>query len=204
MIKCDVNVCGVVSRNAAVKKDNDGKEFFVFGLQIPVKNRQGDEAKLEISVSNDGGKAKAAIFTTGKRVAVSGTMTVLKRKGKIYYNLRSEGDAELTSSKAEDNIDGTMTFRGKIGGKKGVEIRTDKNDKEYKVFAAFSSDKQQDGDPEFTWVNFLYFNPKDGEDFLQANAYIEAKGRLELSVFKGDVTMECHVQEVKRWELEKK
>ena len=193
MIKCNVNVCAVISRSAVVK-DNNGEEFFVYTVKLPVKGRHDEVKDLFISVSQDGGKGKAAMFTEGRRVAVKGTLTVKKKDGKVYYNLRSTGEAELTKSSAEDNIEGTMEFIGKIG-KKGVETREDKKNEKFKTFSAFSSEKNGDT-TEFIWVSFLYFRPKDNEGFLDANKYINVTGDLQLNIFKDDIALQCRVREI--------
>ena len=149
----------------------------------------------------DGDKSKASVFAAGRRININGTLTIRKKGGKTYFNLRADS-AELANSKSDNLIEGTMEFRGKIG-KKGVEEKTDQKGKPFKAFSAFSSDK--DGDNvEFTWVRFLYFNPKDGEDFLQANTYVEAKGDLQLGVYKDEISIDCRVSEVAPWVLEQK
>ena len=200
MIKCNVSACAAINRAASVKNVKDNS-FLTFGIKIPVEGRDGSKKDLEISVSVDGDKSKASVYAVGRRLNISGTMTVRKKGGKTYFNLRADS-SELANSKSENFIEGTMEFRGKIG-KKGVEVKTDKKEKTYKAFSAFSSDK--DGDNvEFTWVRFLYFNPKDGEDFLQANTYVECKGDLQLGVYKDEISLDCRVSEVAPWELEKK
>ncbi len=200
MIKCNVSACAAINRAASVKNVKDNS-FLTFGIKIPVEGRDGSKKDLEVSVSIDGDKSKASVYAVGRRLNISGTMTVRKKGGKTYFNLRADS-AELANSKSENFIEGTMEFRGKIG-KKGVEVKTDKKEKTYKAFSAFSSDK--DGDNvEFTWVRFLYFNPKDGEDFLQANTYVECKGDLQLGVYKDEISLDCRVSEVAPWDLEKK
>lgn len=201
MIKCDLNVCAVISRAASVKNGKEGNSFLAFSVKLPVEGRDGSKKDLELSVSLDGDKSKAAVFTSGRRVTLSGVLTVRKKGGKVYFNFRADS-AELANSKESDRIEGTMEFRGKIG-KKGVDVKNDKNGDTYKAFSAFSTDK--DGDKaEFTWIRFLYFNPKDGEDFLAANSYIEVKGDLQVGVFKDEVTLDCRVTDVQPWVLEKK
>ena len=182
-------------------KESNGQEFFTFGIKLPVEGRDGARKDLEISVSHDGGKGKAAMFTTGRRIAVKGVLTVRKKAGRIYWNLRADGDAEVTKSTAEDNISGTMEFRGKTG-KNEIIVKKDKNDKEFKSFSAFSRDKDGEN-ADFTWVNFLYFEPKDGEDFLKPQTYISATGELQLNVFKDEVSLTCRVSKVEPWELSK-
>ena len=148
MIKCNVSACAAINRAASVKNVKDNS-FLTFGITIPVEGRDGSKKDLEVSVSVDGDKSKASVYAVGRRLNISGTMTVRKKGGKTYFNLRADS-AELANSKSENFIEGTMEFRGKIG-KKGVEVKTDKKEKTYKAFSAFSSDK--DGDN----VEFLYF-----------------------------------------------
>ena len=201
MIKCNLTVCAAISRAASVKNGKEGNTFLSFNVKVPVEGRDGSKKELEMSVSLDGDKSKASVFSAGRRVNLSGVLTIRKKGGKVYYNFRADS-AELANSKSESSIEGTMEFRGKIG-KKGVEEKTDKNGDVYKAFSAFSTDK--DGDKaEFTWVRFLYFNPKDDEDFLQANTYVEVKGDLQLGVFKDDISIDCRVSEVTPWVLEQK
>ena len=201
MIKCDLNVCAVICRAASVKEGKDGNHFLSFNVKLPIEGRDGSSKELEMSVSVDGDKSKASVYAAGRRVNLVGTLTVRKKGGKIYHNFRAES-ASIANSKDPDHIEGTMEFKGKIG-KKGVDVKTDKNNDTYKAFSAFSTDK--DGDKaEFTWIRFLYFSPKDDEDFLKADAYIEAKGDLQLGVFKDEISMDCRISEVKPWVLEKK
>lgn len=200
MIKCNVSICAAISRAASVKNGKDSS-FLTFGIKVPVEGRDGSKKDLEVSVSLDGDKSKASVFVVGRRVNLSGTLMVRKKDGKTYFNLRADS-AELANSKSANLIEGTMEFRGKIG-KKGVEEKTDKHKKAYKAFSAFSSDK--DGDKvEFTWVRFLYFNPKEGEDFLQANTYVEVQGELQLGVYKDEISIDCRVSDVAPWELNQK
>lgn len=200
MIKCNLNVCAVISRAASVKEGKDGNTFLSFGVKIPVEGRDGSKKDLELSVSLDGDKSKSLSFPANRRVNMSGVLTVRKKDGKLYFNFRADS-AVPANSKDGDRIEGTMEFRGKIG-KKGVDVKTDKNNATYKAFSAFSTDKNGDK-AEFTWIRFLYFNPKDGEDFLAANSYIEAKGDLQVGVFKDEVTLDCRVSEVQPWVLNK-
>lgn len=201
MIKCDLNVGAVICRAASVKEGKDGNSFLSFNVKLPIEGRDGSSKDMEISVSADGDKSKVSIYAAGRRVNLTGSLIVRKKGGKIYYNLRADS-VSIANSKDADRIEGTMEFKGKIG-KKGVDVKTDKKNNTYKAFSAFSTDK--DGDKaEFTWVRFLYFNPKDDEDFLKADAYIEANGELQLGVFKDEISLDCRVSDVKPWVLERK
>ena len=201
MIRCELTACAVITRSASVKAGKDDTQFVSFGITYPVVGRNGEKKNLEVGVTVDGGKDVAAIYTNGRRVNILGMLNIVKRNGKVFFNLRADGGVELTKSTDPDKFEGKMEFKGKIG-KKGVDENKDKKDNVFKSFSAFSSDR--DGDKtEFTWVRFLYFNPKEGEDFLQANAYIQAKGELQLGVFKDEISLDCRLEEVSPWELKK-
>lgn len=201
MIRCELTACAVITRSASVKAGKDDTQFVSFGITYPVVGRNGEKKNLEVSVTVDGGKDVAAIYTNGRRVNILGILNIVKRNGKVFFNLRADGGVELTKSTDPDKFEGKMEFKGKIG-KKGIDEKKDKKDNVFKSFSAFSSDR--DGDKtEFTWVRFLYFNPKEGEDFLQPNAYIQAKGELQLGVFKDEISLDCRLEEVSPWELKK-
>lgn len=201
MIRCELTACAVITRSASVKAGKDDTQFVSFGITYPVVGRNGEKKNLEVGVTVDGGKDVAAIYTNGRRVNILGILNIVKRNGKVFFNLRADGGVELTKSTDPDKFEGKMEFKGKIG-KKGIDEKKDKKDNVFKSFSAFSSDR--DGDKtEFTWVRFLYFNPKDGEYFLQPNAYIQAKGELQLGVFKDEISLDCRLEEVSPWELKK-
>ena len=201
MIRCELTACAVITRSASVKAGKDDTQFVSFGITVPVVGRNGEKKNIEVGVTVDGGKDVAAVYTNGRRVNILGILNIVKRNGKVFFNLRADGGVELTKSTDPDKFEGKMEFKGKIG-KKGVDEKKDKKDNVFKSFSAFSSDR--DGDKtEFTWVRFLYFNPKEGEDFLQPNAYIQAKGELQLGVFKDEISLDCRLEEVSPWELKK-
>lgn len=202
MIKCEVEVCAKITRAASVKETKDGNTFLSFGVQLPVVGRDGSKKDLDIGVSVNGGKGEKSIYAAGRKVNLSGILTIHKKNDNIYFNLRADDGAEVCKSSDESKIDGSMEFLGKIG-KKGVEIHTDKKGNTFKTFSAFSSDKNGDK-TEFTWVRFLYFEPKDGEDFLKENTYVKVNGKLQLGVFHDNVSLDCVVEEVSPWELTKK
>jgi len=201
MIKCEVTCCGVISKAAEVKENNKTHESFLsFKVKYPVRDRSGEMKDMEISVSMPGEKGQAGIYTAGRRVRLSGTLVPKMRKDKLFFDLRCEGGKDILAKSTEsDALEGTMEFRGSIG-KKGIDVRTGKNDKPYKGFSAYSMEKHGE-EKEYTWVRFLYFDPKDGEDFLQAKALVECKGDLRLGVFKDKISLECLLKEVSPWEL---
>ena len=199
MIKSNLKVCATINRAASVKKDKKGASYLSYGVQLPVSGKNGESQTLVINVMMAPSKSSVSDLTVGRRVALEGEMTIHKHGGKLCCYLRPER-VELVEN-GSDSIEGTLEFRGKLG-KKDVELKEDKNGNIYMVFSAFSTDKTKDK-PEFTWVSFLYFDPKDGEDFLKPGTYIDAKGTLQLGVYHDAVTLDCLVDEVKPWILNK-
>lgn len=200
MIKCNVSVCGKINRSAVAKKSKTGEDFISFGITIPVKDRNDKKKDFEISVSANGDRNNTSVYSTGRKVSIDGTLTIVKKNNRLYLNLRCD-NLDLVKSTEPERIEGTMDFKGKIG-KNGVEEKEDKKGNTYKVFSAFASDK--DGEQrEFTWVRFLYFKPKDNEDFLQAGRYIQAEGDMQLGLFNDELSLECRVSSVSEWHLEK-
>ena len=199
MIKSNLKVCATINRAASVKKDKKGASYLSYGVQLPVSGKNGETQILVINVMMAPSKGSVSDLTVGRRVALEGEMAIHKHGGKLSCYLRPER-VELVEN-GSDSIEGTLEFRGKLG-KKDVELKEDKNGNIYMVFSAFSTDKTKDK-PEFTWVSFLYFDPKDGEDFLKPGTYIDAKGTLQLGVYQDAVTLDCLVDEVKPWILNK-
>ena len=199
MIKSNLKVCATINRAASVKKDKKGASYLSYGVQLPVSGKNGESQTLVINVMMAPSKGSVSDLTVGRRVALEGEMAIHKHGGKLSCYLRPER-VELVEN-GSDSIEGTLEFRGKLG-KKDVELKEDKNGNIYMVFSAFSTDKTKDK-PEFTWVSFLYFDPKDGEDFLKPGTYIDAKGTLQLGVYHDAVTLDCLLDEVKPWILNK-
>ena len=56
MIKCNVTLCGTISRDASVRTGKDGKEFVSFPLQVSIPGKNGNDGNMEVSVSKDGGQ----------------------------------------------------------------------------------------------------------------------------------------------------
>lgn len=201
MIKSEVEVCAKLVRSAVVKESNDGKSFLSFGVKLPISGRDGAEKDLDISVSIDGDKSSKGVYVEGRKVKIQGVLTIRKKDGSTYYNLRASS-AEICKSSEESSISGTLEFLGKIGSK-GVEVHVDKKGNEFKTFSAFSLDK--DGENrEFTWVRFLHFHPQENDDFLTANAYVKVVGDLQIGVFKDAISFDCKINEVTPWEIQKK
>lgn len=194
MIKCNVTVCGTVSREAAVRTDKEGKPFVSFALSVTIPARSGINKTIEISVAQDGNGTDLSAYPTGKRLEVAGTLIPKKRDGRMFFNLSASG-VNFATTEEKDFIKGQMTFRGKIG--KSVEERKDKNGKDYIQFSAFSAEKAGDGFT-YIWVRFFGFG-KEREAWLQPGARAEIKGELELSVYNDNLNLSCRMDEMSEY-----
>ena len=53
MIKCNVTVCGTVSRQAQIRANKEGKQFISFGVKVVIPAKSGINKTIEISVAKD-------------------------------------------------------------------------------------------------------------------------------------------------------
>lgn len=194
MIKCNVTVCGTVSRAAAVRTNNEGKPFTAFAVNCVVPAKNGINKTVEISVAKDGEETGLSDYAVGKRVDISGVLTFKKRGENLYFNL-SASSVSLSVGSNEDSIGGDMHFRGKTG--KNIDEKTGKNGKKFLQFSAFSAEKVNDGF-EYLWVRFVGFD-REREGWLQPQTGIEVKGELELSVYNDKLNIACNVSEMSEY-----
>lgn len=194
MIKCNVTVCGTVSRAAAVRTNNEGKPFTAFAVNCVVPAKDGINKTVEISVAKDGEETGLSDYAVGKRVEISGVLTFKKRGENLYFNL-SASSVSLSVGSNEDSISGDMHFRGKTG--KNIDEKTGKNGKKFLQFSAFSAEKVNDGF-EYLWVRFVGFD-REREGWLQPQTGIEVKGELELSVYNDKLNIACKVSEMSEY-----
>jgi len=194
MIKCNVTVCGTISKAAVVRTNNENKAFTAFAVNCVIPARNGIDKTVEISVAKDGEEYNRADYTVGKRVEISGVLTFKKRGDNLYFNM-SASSVNLTVASNEDSIKGEMLFRGKTG--KNIEEKTDKKGKNFLQFSAFSAEKVNDGF-EYLWVRFLGFD-REREEWLQPQTVIKAKGELELSVYNDKLNIACKVSEMSEY-----
>lgn len=75
MIKCNVTVCGTISKAAVVRTNNENKAFTAFAVNCVIPARNGIDKTVEISVAKDGEEYNRADYTVGKRVEISGVLT---------------------------------------------------------------------------------------------------------------------------------
>ena len=191
MIKCNVTVCGTISKAAVVRTNNENKVFTAFAVNCVIPARNGINKTVEISVAKDGEEYNRADYTVGKRVEISGVLTFKKRGDNLYFNL-SASSVNLTVASNEDSIKGEMHFRGKTG--KNIEEKTDKKGKDFLQFSGFSAEKVNDGF-EYLWVRFFGFDCKR-EEWLQPQTGIEVKGDMELSVYNDKLNLSCKIAEM--------
>ena len=194
MIKCNVTVCGTISKAAVVRTNNENKAFTAFAVNCVIPARNGIDKTVEISVAKDGEEYNRADYTVGKRVEISGVLTFKKRGDNLYFNM-SASSVNLTVASNEDSIKGEMHFRGKTG--KNIEEKTDKKGRNFLQFSAFSAEKVNDGF-EYLWVRFLGFD-RERKEWLQPQTSIEAKGELELSVYNDRLNIACKVSEMSEY-----
>lgn len=105
MIKCNVTLCGTISRDASVRTGKDGKEFVSFPLQVSIPGKNGNEGNMEVSVSKDGGQDTVHEYRYGSRAKVTGTLLLKRRGEKLYFNLSADS-VDLSDAGNTDSVKG--------------------------------------------------------------------------------------------------
>ena len=195
MIKCNVTVCGTITRSAQMRTNKDGKAFLAFGVSVVIPAKSGINKTYEISVAKDGGMDELNALSSGKRIELEGVLTFHKKDETIFLNL-SATSANVTDAPAEDSVKGTIDFRGTVGNK--IEEKTDKKGNPYLVFSAFSSEKSGEGYA-FTWVRFMHFGQGKPE-WMEGKTGIDANGELQLAIYNDRLDITCRVAELTKWE----
>lgn len=85
MIKCNVTVCGVIGRDASVRKNREEKEFMAFPLRVQIP-ATGGRHTIEVDVRKECSQEEATGYRNGSRVEVRGTMYLKRRGDKLYFN----------------------------------------------------------------------------------------------------------------------
>ena len=191
MIKCNVTVCGTVSKAATCRTNKEGKAFVSFAMNVVIPAKSGINKTIEVSVIKDGTLTEVGSCNIGERIEVAGVLVPRKWGDVLYFNL-SASSISHQPDEAEDCIKGVMEFRGKVG--KSIEDKTDKNGVPYCQFSAFSAEKVQDGF-EYIWVSFFLFDGKC-EAWLQPGVKANIKGALSVSVFNDKLDFSCRVSEM--------
>ena len=193
MIKCNVSVCGTVSKAAVVRNRKDGMPFTTYSVDVVVPAKKGINKTVMVSCIMDGDCAEAIVV--GNRIDVKGVLTFKKKDDNLYFNLKGV-EVSQPATESKDGIVGDMEFKGKVG--KDIDMKKGKNGKAFLMFSAFSAEKIEE-EFVFTWVRFVRFS-EEKEEWLQSKATIEAKGELEISVYNDRLNLGCKVAELNQWE----
>ena len=193
MIKCNVSVCGTVSKAAVVSNGKDGMPFTTYSVDVVVPAKKGINKTVMVSCIMDGDCAEAIVV--GNRIDVKGVLTFKKKDDNLYFNLKGV-EVSHPAAESKDGIVGDMEFKGKVG--KDIDMKKGKNGKAFLMFSAFSAEKIGE-EFAFTWVRFVRFS-EEKEEWLQSKATIEAKGKLEISVYNDRLNLGCKVAELNQWE----
>lgn len=193
MIKCNVSVCGTVSKAAVVRNGKDGMPFTTYSVDVVVPAKKGINKTVMVSCIMDGDCAEAIVV--GNRIDVKGVLTFKKKDDNLFFNLKGV-EVSQPATESKDGIVGDMEFKGKVG--KDIDMKNDKKGKTFLMFSAFSAEKIGE-EFTFTWVRFVRFS-EEKEEWLQSKATIEAKGELEISVYNDRLNLGCKVAELNQWE----
>lgn len=199
MIKCNVTVCGTISRAAQIRTGKDGN-YTSFGVSVILMDKSGNSKTIEVGISKEGNEDLSSLGV-GTRVEVAGILTFRKQDDKLWFNLNATGINNFAPGD-KDAISGDMEFRGTLG-KKPVDTKNDKKGKPFKLFSAYSSQRTmgEGNEPQyaFTWVHFVQFDAQDS-DWLQPSMPVDIKGDLDVSVFNDKVNLGCRVKELAKWD----
>ncbi len=193
MIKCNVSVCGTVSKAAVVRNGKDGMPFTTYSVDVVVPAKKGINKTVMVSCIMDGDCAEAIVV--GNRIDVKGVLTFKKKDDNLFFYLKGV-EVSQPATESKDGIVGDMEFKGKVG--KDIDMKKGKNGKAFLMFSAFSAEKIGE-EFAFTWVRFVRFS-EEKEEWLQSKATIEAKGELEISVYNDRLNLGCKVAELNQWE----
>lgn len=193
MIKCNVSVCGTVSKAAVVRNGKDGMPFTTYSVDVVIPAKKGINKTVMVSCIMDGDCAEAIVV--GNRIDVKGVLTFKKKDDNLYFNLKGI-EVSQPATESKNGIVGDMEFKGKVG--KDIDMKKGKNGKAFLMFSAFSAEKIGE-EFAFTWVRFVRFS-EEKEEWLQSKAAIEAKGELEISVYNDRLNLGCKVAELSQRE----
>ena len=193
MIKCNVTIIGRVFRAPEIKNDREGNPFVTFGVSTELKDN-GETRDIDISVACDGEDDNVLGLSSGDRVKIKGVLTFRKREDVVFFNLSA---SEVNKTKEKDKIEGTMNFRGTLGGKEIKEKQGKKG--AYRVFDAYSAEKIAEDNFSYIWVHFVDFS-EERPECLVPKAGINAEGALELNLFNDRLDIGCRVKSLSEWE----
>lgn len=197
MIKSKATINGTISKAVSMRQDKDGLQMAQFSIRLTVPGSREDMSGKDIFVSvsypADGFDSNRVV--TGTRIEASGTLTFKKSGDNLYLNFLAD-NIIFNPAGEQDSIEGTLEFKGTVG--KNIEVKTDRKDRPYVSFSAFSSEKVKDNF-EFIWVRFIRFDYTK-EPFLQPKAKIQATGKLSITAYQGRLSLDCQAESFKQWE----
>ena len=193
MIKCNVTIVGRVFRAPEIKNDREGNPFVTFGVSSELKDN-GETRDIDISVASDGEDDVILGLSVGDRVKVKGVLTFRKREDVVFFNMSA---SEVDKTKEKDRIEGTMIFRGTLGGKEIQEKQGKKG--AYRVFDAYSAEKVAEDKFSYIWVHFVDFS-EERPECLVPKSGINAEGALEMNLFNDRLDLGCRVSSLSGWE----
>ncbi len=196
MIKCNVTICGSISRSAQIRIGKENKPFTTFDISIGIPDKSGTNKSIGISVAKDGGTSEELmLYTIGTRVKITGILTFHK-KGEILYLNLSASDVSTIDFETPDELKGFMEFRGTLG--KNQENKLGKNGKPFCIFTAFATEKNGD-QYDYTWVRFIQFG-EHCKNWMIPKAGINIQGDLQLSVYNDHLDIGCLVSDITPWD----
>ena len=86
MIKCNVSVCGTVSKAAVVRNGKDGWPFTTYSVDVVVPAKSGINKTVIVSCIMDGDDAEGIVV--GNRIELKGVLTFKKKDDNLYFNLK--------------------------------------------------------------------------------------------------------------------
>ena len=127
MIKCNVSVCGTVSKAAVVRNGKDGMPFTTYSVDVVVPAKSGINKTVIVSCIMDGDDSEGIVV--GNRIELKGVLTFKKKDDNLYFNLKVSEVNLSPVSESKDGIVGDMEFKGKVG--KDIDMKKDKNGKAF-------------------------------------------------------------------------
>ena len=101
MIKCNVTVCGTVSKAATCRTNKEGKAFVSFAMNVVIPAKSGINKTIEVSVIKDGTLTEVGSCNIGERIEVAGVLVPRKWGDVLYFNL-SASSISHQPDEAED------------------------------------------------------------------------------------------------------
>lgn len=95
MIKCNVTVCGTVSKAATCRTNKEGKAFVSFAMNVVIPAKSGINKTIEVSVIKDGTLTEVgscnkceAWLQPGVKANIKGALSVSVFNDKLDFSCR--------------------------------------------------------------------------------------------------------------------